>query len=96
MEEQPYVVVRAERAGAWAGFLESQDGNTVVLRDGRRLWYWDGAASLSELAVSGTRRPVNCKFPEPIGKVQILGVIEVMYATDKARESIQGVPVWHA
>ena len=60
----PYVIVRTQSAGVFAGNLKSRDGKEVVLTDARRLWYWAGAASLSQLAVSGTSRPGDfCKFP---------------------------------
>jgi len=97
-KEQPegleYVVVRAASAGAFAGYLAGEDGRTVVLRNARRLWYWEGAASLSELANAGVAKPDNCKFPAAVRQIKIHGVIEVITATDAARNSIESVPVW--
>src|SRR3990167_8573709 len=89
-----YVIIRADRAGVFAGYLESKDGQSVIIRDCRRLWYWDGAASISQIAVDGVSKPENCKFPEAVDKAQIDGVIEVLYATEKARKSISCVGVW--
>ena len=60
----------------------------------RRLWYWDGAASLSQLAVNGTVAPNNCKFTVVVPETTILGVIEIIPCTDKAIASIEGVAVW--
>jgi len=34
--------------------IEKKDGSTVTLSNARRLWYWEGSASLSELAQYGT------------------------------------------
>lgn len=42
-----YVICRTYSAGVFAGYLESRNGQEVVMRNARRLWYWDGAASLS-------------------------------------------------
>ena len=42
-----YVIVRTYSAGVFAGELESKNGQEVVLRNARRIWYWSGAASLS-------------------------------------------------
>lgn len=89
-----YKMIRADRAGVFAGYLESLDGSTVILRNARRIWAWYGAASLSQLATDGTSRPSDCKFPCEIAKVQILGVIEILDVTEKAQKSIQSVPVW--
>lgn len=89
-----YVIVRATNAGVFAGRLAGQDGQTVLLTDARRLWYWDGAASLSDLAVNGTSAPAACKFPPPVGLIQVAEVIEVIPTTAKAQTSIEAVPAW--
>lgn len=89
-----YVVVRADRAGVFAGYMESEEGSTVVLRYARHIWYWDGASSTAELAMKGVSKPENCKFPAPIGRVKILGVIEIIEATEEARDNITGVWIW--
>lgn len=91
-----YVIIRADRAGAFAGYLESRNGTEVVMRNVRRLWYWSGAASLSELAINGTKKPTECKFPAPNAKIIITGVIEIIPATETARKVIEGVKVWAA
>ena len=62
----------------------------------RRLWYWDGAASLSELAMRGTKKPKQCKFPVAVDRVVLLGVIEVLDVTAQAEASISAVPEWTA
>ena len=61
-----YCMVRTYSAGVFAGTLKSRDGKEVVLNDARRIWFWDGAASLSQLATEGTTKPQNCKFPGPV------------------------------
>ena len=89
-----YCMVRTNSAGVFAGIVKSRDGEEVVLTDARRIWYWNGAASLSQLATDGTSQPKQCKFPCPVAEVLLLGVIEVIPITDKARDSIAKVPVW--
>jgi hypothetical protein len=91
-----YVIVRADRAGVFAGVLKEKDGNEVVLNDCRRLWYWDGAASISQLAVNGTSKPNNCKFTVAVDEIAIIGVIEIIPCTAKAEASIRGVKEWTA
>ena len=85
---------RTYSAGVFAGFLESRKGQEVVLLDARRLWYWKGAASLSQLAVDGVACPLECKFPVAVSRVVLLQVIEILSVTEKAKKSIEGVPVW--
>ena len=89
-----YVIVRTYTAGVFAGTLESRKGQEVVLRDARRLWYWSGAASLSQLAVSGTSKPEQCKFPVSVPRVELLQAIEILDVTPEAKKSIKEVPVW--
>ena len=89
-----YVIVRTYSAGVFAGFLVSRKGKEVVLKDARRLWFWAGAASLSQLAQSGTSRPQDCKFPEPVNRIELLEAIEILDVTPAARKIIEGVPVW--
>ena len=89
-----YCIVRADRTGVHAGYVESRNGREVVVRKSRRLWYWDGAASLSQLAMEGVKKPENCKFPCEVDRVEILDVIEIIDCTDGARINIQGVKIW--
>lgn len=89
-----YVIVRTYSAGVFAGELESKNGQEVVMRNARRLWYWKGASSLSELAVKGVAYPNECKFPCPVDRVELLQAIEILDCTDTARKSIEGVPEW--
>jgi hypothetical protein len=89
-----YCIVRTYSAGVFAGFVKERNGKEAVLLKARRLWYWDGAASLSELAMYGVAKPENCKFPCEVEEVEVTEVIEVIPATVKARKSIEGVPEW--
>ena len=91
----PYVIVRTYSAGVFAGYLESRNGKEAVMRDARRIWYWDGAASLSQLAVDGTSKPQNCKFPVAVDQVVLTEVIEVLSCTEKSKKSITEVKIWH-
>lgn len=94
--EPSYVIVRTENAGVAAGTLtaRSDDGRRAVLTGARRIWYWDGAATLSELATAGTSKPGGCRFPAPVDSVELLEVIEVLAVTEQAQASIEKVPVW--
>jgi len=95
-EELKYHIVRTYSAGVFAGYIEKREGKEVTIRDARRLWYWNGAASLSQLAMSGTSKPGGCKFPQTVDRLLVLEAIEILECTEEARKSIQGVPVWKA
>ncbi len=89
-----YKIVRTYSAGVFAGYLESKDGKEVVLKDARRLWYWKGAASLSQLAEEGVKCPDECKFPCPVKKVTLTEAIEILDVSEAAKKNIEAVPVW--
>lgn len=89
-----YKIVRTYSAGVFAGFVKERKAQEVTLVQARRLWYWDGAASLSQLAQSGTVSPGKCKFPEPVDEITLTNAIEILSVTAKAKESIDAVPVW--
>ena len=90
----PYRIVRTYSAGVFAGYQESRNGQEAVFRNARRLWQWAGAASLSQLAMEGTSKPKDCRFPCAVDKVELLQVIEILDCTEKSRKSIEAVPVW--
>lgn len=89
-----YVICRAQSAGVFAGYLKERNGQEVTLLQARRLWYWDGAASLSQAAEEGFSKPQNCKFPQEVSEVLLLNVIEILPTTLKSQKSIKGVSIW--
>lgn len=90
----PYVIIRTYSAGVHAGYLKSRSGKEVELLHARRLWYWEGAASLSQLATDGTSKPDKCKFPCEVSRIELTEAIEVLECTKKAQESINNVSIW--
>lgn len=94
LDGMEYKIVRTYSAGVFAGYLEKKEGMEVTLRNARRIWYWEGAASLSQLAMDGTSKPGNCKFPKEVSKIVLTQVIEILDVTERAKKSIDGVKVW--
>lgn len=88
------VIIRANRAGVFFGTLAEKTGDEVTITNCRRIWYWEGAASLSELALSGVTKPRECKFSVTVPSMTVLGVIEIIPCTEAAINSIEAVPVW--
>lgn len=88
------VIVRGDRSGVFFGTLAGKIGQEVKLEKCRRLWYWDGAASISQLAADGTVKPGNCKFTVTVDSIVILDAVEIIPCTEKAIKSIEEVPEW--
>jgi hypothetical protein len=88
------VIVRTYSAGVFAGVLKKRKGREVVLTNARRIYYWAGAATLSQLSVDGTSKPNECKFPCAVSEVTLLEAIEILPLSAKAKASLESVKVW--
>ena len=93
-DKRKFVIIRSKESGVHFGIPVKRVGDEIVLKDSRRIWFWDGAATLSELATKGTSAPKNCKFPAAIPEITVLGICEIIPCTQQAIDSIQAVPVW--
>lgn len=92
--EGKYYIVRGDRSGVFAGNIAGRNGQEVEMKNVRRIWYWDGACSVSELSKNGTQKPENCKFAVEIDNMEILDAIEIIECTKTAIKSIRGVEAW--
>ncbi len=90
------VIIRASSAGVHYGELVSIDGDTVVLKNARRLWYWivngKKGVSLSDVAEHGVSDNSNICAVVPTHIV--LSVAEVMTTSESAQKSIEAANVY--
>ncbi len=89
-----YVLVRTYSAGVHFGIVQEKNGKEVALTEARRIWYWEGAASLSQMAVAGVSKPKQCKFSVVVPKVIVTEAIEIIPCTEGAAKNILEVPEW--
>lgn len=92
--ENGFCIIRTESAGVFFAKIAERRGAEADLLDCRRLWYWDGAATLSQLAVDGTKKPNNCKFTVTVPRMTVLGIVEIIPCSDAAVKSIARVEPW--
>lgn len=92
--ENKYFIVRANRAGVFFGHIKERSHDEVTMTNVRKLFYWDGACAVEELATNGTKKPNACKFTIDIPEMVIADPIQVIPCTDEAVESISGVKEW--
>jgi hypothetical protein len=92
--KQNWCIVRSDRAGVFFGDVVSVTDGVAEINQCRRLWYWSGASSISEIAIRGVSRPAECRFPVAVPSQSVYGVIEVIPCTDAAVKSLMGVPEW--
>ena len=93
MENQKYIV-RCNSSGVFYGEIEKRDGQNMVMRNARCLWYWKGAASLLQMALEGVKNPGSCQFTVTVDQLEVLDAIEILPCTDAAVKSIEVVKAW--
>ena len=95
-EGLPYVIVRSGQAGVFAGYLEKKEGDEVTLVNSRKIHYWNGAAAVEQLSQDGVTLPASNdnRFTLVVPRQIVLGVAQILYATEAARKNIEGVFVW--
>lgn len=81
-----YVIVRTEKAGVHHGFLAEDCERVVLLTKARRLWRWNGANTLNEIAIHGPAE--NSNISEEVAEISVRGVIEVIPCTLKATKNL--------
>jgi hypothetical protein len=89
-----YVLVRTYSAGVHIGKLKDRDKDTVLLVDTKRIWYWDGACSLSQLAKEGSKNIDNCKISVTLDENLIDSSIEIIKVSEGVRQQIYGAKEW--
>lgn len=87
-------VFRGDRSGVFFGTLLKQENQQVLIGNCRRLWYWEGANSLTDIANIGTACPENCKFTIATELMMITDCIEILPCTEQAIKAIEGVKAW--
>ena len=94
MDQNQYYIIRCNEAGVFFGKIAERRGSEADLTDVRRIHYWDGAASLSQLAMEGVKMPRACRFTGTVPSMTVLNVIELIPCTDAAAKNLLEVPVW--
>ena len=89
-----YFIVRTNRAGVFFGKIKERSHDEVTMTDVRKVWYWDGACGVEQLAMDGTTAPRKCKITVVVPEMTIADPIQIIPCTKKATESLSGVPVW--
>lgn len=88
------VIVRTYSAGVHYGTLKDEPAKQLTLHDSIRIHYWDGAASLSQMAKEGVKKPENCRFAVKLDKIILTEAIEIIPCTPEASANIESVKTW--
>ena len=95
LNQDRFYIVRTKTAGVFFGKIKNRNGvESVTMSDVRKLWYWDGAAAVEQLALNGITRPDNCKFTVVISEMEIAEPIQIIPCTEEAAGRISAVKTW--
>ncbi len=94
LDGMDFCMVRTYSAGVFFGYIKKREGTEVEMLKARRVYYWKGAATLSQLSQEGTSCPNECKFPQEIERIILTNVIEIDFITDKAKTILNSVKIW--
>lgn len=89
-----YVIVRCRDAGVHAGEYVRHQGREVELRDSRRIWYWTGAASLSQLSQSGAKD--GSRIAVAVPRIVLTEACEIIDCSAAGEAWIRGAKPWVA
>ena len=91
-------IIRSYGAGVFFGYVAEKkselNGVNIILKQAKRIHYWDGACSLTQLALEGTKSPQSCRITESVESQFIANVIEIIPLTKQASKNLDEVKVW--
>lgn len=94
INENQYYIVRTDRAGVFFGKIKEASHDEVTMTDVRKLWHWDGACAVEQIALEGVKKPNNCNFTVVVPEMVVFDPIQVIPCTDEAAEILSKVAVW--
>jgi len=83
-----YCVIRTYSAGVHVGEVVSHSGTEVELKDARRIWRWEGANTLHEIALRGVG--AGSKVSDEVPSIVLTEAIEIIPCADAAIENLRG------
>jgi hypothetical protein len=93
-----YCVIRSYGAGVFCGYVKEKlsepNGINVDLVNSRRIYYWSGACSLSQMAIEGLKDIDNSKIAMVVPIQTVANVIEIIPMSEIASKQIQSASVW--
>ena len=89
-----YYIVRGDRSGVFFGKIAERNGSEVRMQNVRKLWYWDGACAVEQLAIDGVKKPSGCMFTVTVEGMTITDAIQIIPCSGKAEKILSEVPEW--
>lgn len=85
---------RTYSAGVHFGELVEKEGQTCLVSNSQRIFYWTEACSLSQLAMEGSRNFDGCKISVPVDEILLEQVIEIIPMPAGTVKAFRSAKVW--
>lgn len=87
------VIARIDRAGVFHGTLDYIDNEIIRLKDTRRIYYWNGALSVTDMAAKGL---TGGRISVPVTTVEFMSdkIVELNECSEEASKSIVTIKPW--
>lgn len=90
------IIARIARAGVFHGVLAAKDTEVTRLVDVRRIYYWTGPISVTDMAVIGVKTGSKVTLPASEVEFETQKVIELIACSEEASKSIESIKPWKA
>lgn len=94
MKTKQKFIVRCDRAGVFYGEVKSKTKDTIVMTNVQKVFYWEGACAIEELAKEGTAKPENCKLTVVIDELELKHWIQIIPCTPKSIKILNAIKIW--
>jgi len=85
-------IVRADRAGVFFGEIKENKGTSVVMTNVRKIHYWEGAAAVEQIAMSGISG--SSRLTVVVPEMEIMTPIQIIPCSEQATENLKGWNEW--
>ena len=87
-------IVRCHFAGVFFGEIKERKGTDCVMTNVRKIWSWEGACAVEELAVNGTTTPRNCQLTVTVDEMIVMDPVQIIPCTNKATAILEAIDEW--
>ena len=94
MKNKKMYIVRTDRAGVFYGEVKSKTKDSITMTNVRKVFYWDGACAIEELALNGTAKPSSCKLTVVIPEMEITSPIQIIPCSKNSVEILNSIAIW--
>lgn len=94
MKNKQKFIVRCDKAGVFYGEIKLKTDTTITMANVRKVFYWDGACAVEELAKEGTIKPESCKLTVIVDEIELSNWCQIIPCTSKAVKILDNIAIW--